>query len=859
MRTGIGFRGPVVGLLLLAFALPGDTGCATSRYLNYRTRPDYPRTRDDSLRIPGLREPVQTFLDPSGIPHIQARNEEDLARVTGFFQGRYRFFAMDMLRRLARGRVSELVGEQPLFEGTTVEFDRAMRGWGIDRDIARDVQELSPEMRGLLAAFTEGVNEALRRYRPMEYRVLGIAPEPWTIEDCFAIGRLNAWSVTHNWQQELSRLLLAWHVGLDRAEAIYGHAPWAGGTTLPPSGPPRELPPAVAAELRNLFPSRPPRTAAPRSEAGPVLDPGGLTGASNSWVVAADLSASGRPLQANDPHLTHMLPSLMFQQHLSAPGVDVIGAGIAGLPFVLAGHNGHVAWGTTSLVGDVVDLFVERADPGRPDCVLRDGVPVPLEVREETVRVRRGKVMEERRFRIRVGPHGPLLNDLYPHLLDPEMPLVSLQWDPPGIADSLEAVRKAARATTVGELREALSGMMSPASAWTAADTDGTIAFFVTGAIPVRPRHLGTFPAPGWDSSYDWTGIVNPAALPHAEAREGFFAHANNLVADPARSPVFLHVDTAPSYRYDRIAELIRTTGPHTAQSLADIQMDVRLNRGKRLLPFLVQDLSRREARWSPMERKALDLLRSWDFEAGTGSVGTTLFFSTYREAVILAIQDELPPDAYRFFLSQRYSTNVADLWFDRPDHPVWDDRRTPRVEMRREVVQEAFRRAVRRLQRELGPNPEEWRWGKVHTLQIRHAFGGRKAISRFMNLRPSPVGGALDSVWKSHFDLGNEDHPFAVVAGPSYRQIVDLADIDHGLWVSDTGISGWPGSPQYGDQHEAWKRGEFLPMIFRWDEVRSLARATIRLVPLGRDEEPDPEGPLEDDTPAAAGEEEAP
>jgi penicillin amidase len=827
----------LTGILILCLVIIQATGCPTSRFISYRSSPDYPQDQTETLRIPGLQQTVTVYIDQAGITHIDAMNEIDLARATGFYQARNRFFAMDLLRRFARGRMSELVGEQKILEGTTVEFDISMRGWGMNEGVREDVAGLDPETRAIMEAFVGGVNEAISRYLPLEYRLLQVTPDPWTMEDCFAVGRLNAWGVTHNWQQELSRLLLAMSVGMERASRIYGHDWWQGGTTLPSGDPVRELPPAMAPELADWFPlkpyaARPGKRPNDQERGSTAQDAMIFTAASNSWVVGGDRSASGMPIQANDPHLTHMLPSLMYQQHLRAPGLDVIGAGIAGLPYVLAGHNGHVAWGTTSAVGDAVDLYVERRNPENPDEVLAPDGWQQIEKQEQVVRIRQGQRFDEKRFVLRRTRNGALLNDMYPHLFPVGSPLVAVRWATRGVSSSIQALRGAARARTVEELREALLGLATPVSAWTAADTSGAIAFFVTGSLPVRDNHLGTFPVPGWLDKYQWSGWTRPEDMPFAVSREGgFFAHANNLVQDPRTGAVFLHVDAAPSYRYDRIVELLDLTKPHTIQTMADIQMDVRLNRAKRLLPSILKDLKLAK-KLKPIERKALNLLAAWDLEAASTSAATSIFFMLYREAIIEALHDELDPAAYRFMLSQRYSTNVADLWFEQATHPVWDDRSTWRIETRRDVLIRAFSKAVARLRKDLGPVPEEWRWGKMHFLQIRHAFGGRKALSKFMNLRSSAVGGGLDSVWKSHFDLGNEKDPFAVVAGPSYRQIIDLSDIHRGFWVSDTGVSGWPGSPQYGDQHESWKRGAFVPMLSDWDDIKSLSEVKVLLSP---------------------------
>ncbi|MCA2977751.1 MAG: penicillin acylase family protein, partial [Myxococcaceae bacterium] len=187
---------------------------------------------------------------------------------------------------------------------------------------------------------------------------------------------------------------------------------------------------------------------------------------------------------------------------------------------------------------------------------------------------------------------------------------------------------------------------------------------------------------------------------------------------------------------------------------------------------------------------------------------------------------------AVKFFLAQRYSTNTADLWFETVDHPVWDDRATPGVERRDEVVRRAFTRAVEALTEQQGDDVSRWRWGALHWHRPMHAFGGKAVLDGLVNLPRVEAGGELDSVWKTHFDVGNEQAPFKVVAGPVYRSVVDLADLAHGFWVVDTGASGWPGALHYGDQYEAWQRGALVPMLFDVDEVRRGAHGTLVLAP---------------------------
>lgn len=825
---------------LVAAALLTLPACGPLAYAGYRIAPDYPRDEKQTVDLPGLHDPVLVVLDKGGIPHIQAQNEEDLLRAVGFAQARSRFFQMDMMRRFSQGRLSELVGDQKLLSSSTIEFDVAMRGWGFGKGGDQDAASLSPSSRVMLQAFTDGINRAVELYKPLEYRLIGVEPEPWQLRDCFSLGRLNAWAVTHNWHQETSRLLLALHVGIDRAEKIYGNDFWRGGTSIEATGERHDLLPAIAPELRAMFPPRNMASVTarvPEIGEGMASDIAKLARASNGWVVSGERSASGSPILANDPHMAHMLPSLMFQQHLSAPGIDVIGGTIAGIPWVISGHNRSVAFGTTSAVGDAIDLFIERVNPSNPDQYEVDGQFRTFDHEQHVVKVRDGSQLSERRFEVRRTRHGPLMNDMYPGLFPAGAPPVAIGWNPGNLSTSIDGFGQANRATSVETLRRALSRVGTPIAAWQAADTTGTIAVFSTGTIPVRRHHRGTFPAPGWLGAYDWQGTVPAEQMPFASSKTGFFAHANNLMTDPERSPVMLHIDSAPSYRLDRIKERLAERSDHTKETMAAIQLDSKLLRARRLVPQMLAVL--KSAGLQGREAKAVELLETWDDNAPVDSPAAAVFFLTYRDAVIHALRDEVDQRGFEFIMAQRYSTNVADLWFGDEHHVVWDDRATPAVEQLKDVLVPSFQRAVAKLVEEQGEEPLEWRWGAVHDLYIKHMFGSKKVLAGYVNLPRTEVAGGLDSVWKSHFDLGHPDTPFRAMAGPVYRMVIDLGDMEHGMWIVDTGSSGWPGSPHYGDQHELWKRGEYLPMTQNWSEIRADAEATITLRAAGERQTP--------------------
>jgi penicillin amidase len=399
---------------------------------------------------------------------------------------------------------------------------------------------------------------------------------------------------------------------------------------------------------------------------------------SNAWAVGGAHTRTGKPLLASDPHLTHLLPSMMMQLHLVCPAFDVIGISVPGLPYVLIGHNREVAWGMTSAVADVVDFYLEQPNPADPTQVRVPGGWQALERREVLVQVRDGSKLQARRFIHRYSRNGPLIQDLYPNQLPENAPPVAMHLDSAGAGQSIALLRRSQSARTVAELRQILAGVASPSSIYTAADVHGGVALFACGRIPIREHHLGTFPAPGWIDTYQWQRFTTPEMLPAlltgADAR---LAHANNLIWDPARAPFVFHIDSAPSYRFDRIQQLLSASPKHDGNTFARIQRDVHMLRAQRVLPALLADLGVLPRR-STQEDAALGLLLAWDLDATVDSPAPSIFFETYRQAGLIALADELPPAGQEFLLAQRYSTQMIDQWFDDPDHPVWDNRATP-------------------------------------------------------------------------------------------------------------------------------------------------------------------------------------
>jgi penicillin amidase len=305
-------------------------------------------------------------------------------------------------------------------------------------------------------------------------------------------------------------------------------------------------------------------------------------------------------------------------------------------------------------------------------------------------------------------------------------------------------------------------------------------------------------------------------------------ANTNNKVVSPYHHQPLFQIDSAPSYRYERAVQRIQAVAKHDLASIQAIQSDDKLLRAQLVLPPMLEDLEA-ESGLGETAREALARLRSWDHFAGPDSVEATIFFAVYRQAIIEALQDKVSASVMHLFLKQRYSTNVVDLWFGDADHPVWDDLSTETRESRSLVLGRAFRKALAELEKDLGSSIDDWKWGHRHYHQPTHLFGG-SGILGFMNLEKVGLGGGLDSVWKAHFNLGAAGDPFKVVAGPAFRFVVDMAEIEKARFAIDTGESGWALSPHYGDLYQSWLRGELVPMLYDWDQIRDTSQAHLKL-----------------------------
>jgi len=794
-------------------------GLAGAVYYLLLKRP-LPRTQG-TVHLAGLSDEVEILRDRWGVPHIYAKGQHDLLFAQGFAHAQDRLWQMDFYRRLVAGRLSEVMGE------LTLPVDRWIRTLSMRRVAEQEAECCIGEARSLVEAYAAGVNARIAQGRlPVEFTLLRYKPEPWSLADTLAWVKFMSWSLCVNWESELLRAQLIELLGPELAHELEAGLPGEDHTVIPRG---TDLAKVGTAALERA------------EEARPFLGPAARDGlGSNNWVLAGSRTESGAPLLANDMHLLMSLPSIWYENHLvceeavGGGSLNLSGITFAGIPGIVSGHNGSVAWGYTAGFPDVQDLFIERLRRDEVDGKKRvqyeyQGEWLDAQVIEEEIQVKGGETVTEE---VIVTRHGPIINSLAPDFAGEE-PL-ALRWtslEPDSMLDGLLAMN---RARDCIEFREALRHWSAPVLNVVYADTGGNIAYSFPGRIPIRAKGDGSVPVPGWTGEYEWTGYVPFEELPHLyNPPQGYVASANNRVIG-RDYPHELGREFAMGDRYQRIVELIKTRPQIDIDYVKRMQFDLESPAARAIAPYLGQlEVD------DPKLAAVVGIMRAWDGTMTAGSPAAAVYQVWVRRMLNLMLKDALGDLADRYRgkgptpLLQEGSLFGEKSW-------TWLQQRLAEPdshwfnlgsgEGREQVMRLALRETVDFLTAKLGPELDDWTWGQLHTLTYAHTLGSVKLLDRLFNRGPYPMGGDATTVWAtgiSRFDLSTEG-----TVGPPFRFIADLSDLRNSWGLLVPGQSGQPGSRHYDDQIQAWFDAGYHPMLYAREDVEREAEARLKLVP---------------------------
>ena len=768
--------------------------------------------RDGELQLSGLSAPVTVRYDEWGVPHIDARNEDDLYRALGYLHAQDRLFQMEMLRRLARGELAEILGPK------LVDTDRLFRALGI-RQRADELAAASaaitaqPGATRALYAYLDGVNQyQATRPAPLEFEVLGIPKRPFTAADTYSIAGYLAYSFAAAFRTEPALTAVRDQLGPEYLRIF--DLDWHPSGVLEPqalNAPPGRFP-DVAPMLARL--------AAVGDQAAALAGLPQFEG-SNAWVVSGSRTVSGKPLLAGDPHIAYSAPAVWWEAHLRTPQFELYGHHLALNPMALLGHNRRFGWSLTMFQNDDVDLIAEKVNPANANEVWYQGRWVAMTARQETLKV---KGQPDQVLTLRRSPHGPIVNDALPG--DRGERPVAMWWAFLETENPvLDGFYRLGRADTLDRAREAASLVHAPGLNIVWANASGDIAWWAAAKLPLRPPGVNpAFVLDGSTGEADKPGFLPFSANPQEEnPARGYIVSANFQPTGDTPVPGYYNL-AERGRRLDGLLSQGKRWDIHNSQAL---QLDVQTDYGPRVLRPIIP-LLRGSA--SVEEQPLVEALVRWNGAYKADAVAPVLFQQFTAELLRAALKDELGEAQFENLRRTRALDHALPRLMADAESPWWDDRSTPQRETQTDIVRRAWKAAVAHLQATLGPDSATWRWDAVHTLTHEHPLGRQKPLDRIFNIGPFPVPGGHEV--PNNFAQRNGSGPWPVVYGPSTRRLIDFARPQEALGVNPVGQSGvWPDA-HYADQAALLAQGRYRREWLDEADVRAHSSGLLVLKP---------------------------
>lgn len=783
---------------------------------------------EGSVVVQGTQGDITISRDDYGVPHVKAGNLNDMAFGAGFAMASDRNFQIEFLRRMAYGRLSEVLGDE------TVGIDVYMRSLGFAELTQKNYQIINPKLQGMLKAFAAGVNAQRAAFpdKQFEFMLLRMQAEEWKPEDSLALYQLFSFLLATNHVEEVAFLKFAANLGLEKA------------TWLFPVYDDQPIPFEEALHLKDIdfkkITNGNAEFKASLDKAGELwqgMIPTPSLPASNNWIVAPNRAKNGKSLLANDTHLQLTVPAMWYMMNLECPEYRAAGVALPGTPIVALGTNGTIAWGATMVMADNQDIFLEqtREETGKTQYLYK-GKWEDATVTPETIKIRGGKTHEFKRVRTR---HGVLLNAAFSH-----------SFPDPHLALSIKSDYGLAYRTTVGAKETTMNGIFDMASARNMKEAraaldkvtgiylnvvyadEKNIGWIATGKYPARKGASGLFPRIGWTGEDDWDGAYAPSENPSVlNPKEGYFATANHRVWDDS-TELWVSSSWYGGDRADRAKELLAQGTQHTAADMAKFQGDVFSNTAKRVKELLfapgfsaelTQAIEGLPAAQNIKAQEALEIFRKFDGSLNKNSAAAAVYENFAAAVAILTFADELGGKDSQLWvnfqgINKRSYNAVQDHLLGRPESPFWDNTATPEKETKAMIFAAALAEAITLCEKQMGSSRGEWAWGKIHTYYWRHEFTKKAGfLKRYLNRGPHPAGGDLHTLSQAG-NLWGDSHDVWLI--PAMRFIVDFSQEEPAQLMVHMGVSGNAESKHYDDMIPLFTEVKHLPLPMKPQNV---------------------------------------
>jgi penicillin amidase len=782
----------LLGLLLL-------TIIGVAIFLN-SLKPDY----GGKKTLPGISGEVTTYFDPYGIPHIYAKNEKDALKALGYVHAQDRLWQMELLRRVAKGRLAEVFGED------MVKTDKFFLSLGIDDHTKKTVSELDKDSEAIVLtqAYLDGINEFVKNGpTPIEFYLTGLEKEPFTIDDVYnAVGYMAfSFAMAHKTDPLLTsmRNKLGDDIIKDLAITSDTSTVWIKnykGVKTDTLG--TQITASVTAALENL--------------PIPMLE------GSNSWVLAPDKTKNGKVLFANDPHIGFAQPSVWYEAHISTPTYEKYGYHMAGIPFPLLGHDRNLAYGMTMFENDDIDFYYEETNPTDSTQYKTVEGWKNYEVVNKTIKVKDGKDVA---FTYRKTHHGPILNNIADQITGDRPVAMSWIYTKPK-NKVMHALHGISHAKNMEEFKSALPNIHAPGLNIMYGDAEGNVAWWASAQLYQMPDSLSTkFILDGASGKDEPLRYLDFSENPMAENPPWNYVYSANNQPDSISGMLYPGY-YLPENRAKRIVQLLDAKNDWDKEAMSEMILDVTSPVNKEVINELIKLFD--VTHLSGKQLVLLDSLKNWNGEYTLNSTSPVIYHRTLYQMVKNTMEDEMGPEMFKQFLSTHLFKRQIAWGAQMKEGEWWDNINTPNVvETREDIVMISFAQTWESLVKDFGDDPSQWTWDKVHTLEHQHPFGQVEWLRKYFNVGPFPIVGTREVINNLAFPY-DETGFYKVNSGPSTRRIIDFSDIENSISILPTGQSGNPLSKHYKDQAEMYVNGEFRKMMMNKQEIEETAESVL-------------------------------
>ena len=759
---------------------------------------------DGNFYIKTIDQDIEVIRDEWGVAHVYAKSIEDAIFAQGFVHAQDRLWQMELNRRAARGKLSEVIGKDGL------DADRIARTFGYDRVGKKDWDLLSESTQKLIKAYCNGINAYLKHDNlklPVEYKLIGHKPEDWTPIDVCAFSRMLTSLLTFGWYDEIIRARLIESVGEKKAMEINNSYPNENPVLLPNGIEFNHI------RIDEKFDAM----------SGPYIPH--ISG-SNAWTIHGSKTDTGKPYLCNDPHLTLKNPNIWYQMHIHCDELHVTGVSCPATPGVLIGHNEHIGWGITLAFTDIEDVYVEKFTDHSFSTYMYDGKILDSNIIEEKIYIKGESLPYIEKVVNTI--HGTLISNIT-NEQHHAYTLCSRAFKPSNVFDGW---MKLNRAQNWNDFVDAVKHIQAPGLNIVYADVKDNIGYYNSGKVPIRTKQDTAVPMPGWISENDWKEDVPFEQMPHAfNPTQGYLVTANHKI-EPDDFPYFLGDNYMNGYRAKRLEHMIQSKTKLSPKDFIDMQMDWHCTPATKFIAYY-KDIDMHDLELN----QYVQLMLKWDGVLRPEQIEGS-FYKVAKKEVVKYIYEKNIQD--KALIKSLLGIGVHEIY--QPLNAfmghntvalfrMLDNEESEWIQKaggRKNVLKQGFKNAIEWIKQHYGNNTKKWTWGNLHAIVFPHSFAAKPPMDKVFNIGPIPIGGDTDTPFQTFI---MDEHKYGgELDSVSYRQIIDFSDFDKSTIIMPLGNSENMASPYYKNQLNKWLNGENIPMSFSREKVDEYRKHTLWL-----------------------------